>query len=471
MDTPSLLSINCEIPKEEVIISNLPPNLGLLPDSSGNLSYNYFNILELENVITSNHTQSLEMATFNIAHIYDPIQYQNFIIDVVATDEKLASEPGEPVETGLRWVDMTPYQIFTMINNETKELINKELFTFDYHNMTYTIELPPGISIYFCHSLIWEGLGLYDILKPKLVKYSHPTEREKGKFSRSLRKSITGLQNKSSFSSIKVTGLQVGNERLIDDYADVVFDILNEGDVTKGTRFYGIITFPKTTSFYTEFYTKKFPLQLLPLNSNFISTLKQSIIEYSQNILDIREEDSFTIEDIFRNEFDIIVEQKAYMLFRIINFRLYNQKGIRVMIILGSTLYKYLGKKYIEVGDSYTINTTNHKEIIKNNVFGYPLYLILLSTDSNNEFEHSVINNAEKNILAIIHSETEFSTTQSLIKLRPSTFNKLVFKIVNKDFQKVSQKISCKLIFRFKREFLEDNLSLHFFKNDEMYLV
>ena len=147
--------------------------------------------------------------------------------------------------------------------------------------------------------------------------------------------------------------------------------------------------------------------------------------------------------------------------------REFNDKGIRIVVIFGKLLQKYLGKKYLEVEDSVSINTIEHIDIIRRHLFGYPLYLILLSTDTNNEFEQSVVNNKTQNIVAIIHSESEFSTTQSLIKLRPSSFNRLVFKITDNKFLKVTQNITCQLIFRFKREFLCENENLYFLKSDE----
>ena len=285
MDIPSLLSIECELPRDEVVISKLPPNLGSMPDASGNLSYDYYNILELENVVTRNKAEETQTVDFSLCHVFKKSDYPNNIIDVTSTDISLAPSPGEAVEK-VRWIDMTIYQLVTMINEEYLPLTGKNLLTINEDD-TITLSLPSGMSIYFCHSLIWKALGLYDTIVNSLVKYTHPTDAEKRKFTQALRRTLIGLQNKSSFQNLDVVSDYLDlYDRVSDLFPIISHNIENDNDVTKCVRFYAIITFAKTSTFYTERFNKRFPLQLIPLNQKFITTLKNTILEYSNIILD-----------------------------------------------------------------------------------------------------------------------------------------------------------------------------------------
>ena len=141
----------------------------------------------------------------------------------------------------------------------------------------------------------------------------------------------------------------------------------------------------------------------------------------------------------------------------------YNRNQVTIFVAFSKQLQKYLGgKRNIDIKDGLILNSIDHNEIIQKVVFKYPFYLMLVSTDERNDFQESIIDSKNQNIIAIIHSEKKFTATQSMIKLRPSSYNKLVLLVRNNEFKKLTETVFFNLIFRFRREFFNTGLEFDF---------
>ena len=481
METPSLVSVNCKLPKDEVVISNLPPYLGpLKKDGNKNLSYDYYNLLELQDIKVTNSVTSSKMANMKIGHYYKAPYYETKYIDVHSPSVSTKTTETGPLVTNIKWIDMTHYQIATLINNRWNELFGMDLLFFDLVKRQYTLTLYPGLELYLCHLVIWSILGMEKSLKKKIHKYNILTREESEKFPGTLRHNIFGISNRNSSSIMEITGHRVNNRPILTNFPAVHRKLETDSDVTRSTRFFGIVKFAHDFDFYDQLYNATFPLQLIPLNSFFMDNVVNSLIDYSGRILEFSKDtddddddddddsddddddaDEYpTVQEIFKNSLDIVAEEKQFMIFKL--DKAYSETEVVVFIIFNPILEKYLGRTYIEVDNSVNINTLKHSTLLLNNVFQYPLYLVLISSDIINEFGESIIENETKSIIAIIYSENSFTTTQSLIKIRPSTFNKLLFKIVDKNFQPVSEEMFINLVFRFKREFIDGQYELDF---------
>lgn len=463
MDTSTLVSITGELPKEEVIESRLPPLLGpLLVNSDNRLSYKYSNILELENCKLTNHVTSKEVGTFILGHTYDVSdKYRNKYIIQDTLKYTSPPRPGDEVEK-VAWIDMTHYQISRIINTGWELQFGTKLLTYNA-NKSYTISIPPGLGVFFCHSVVWKVLGLYEQIKDDVEAYVIQGPIEANKF-RGIGGRITGITNRSSIDNMDVIGTPLTYSRLSKQYPKITDTIRNDSSTIRHTYFFGIIMFANTILHYTQRSSYSFPLELIPFSSKFIESFKEAVVEYSKKIVEIVDDsgnNNPSLTEVCKNSLVINVESSKYMMINI--GEEYASKQVTINIAFSKGLQKFLGgKKSINIKDGVLINSTDHNEIIQRYVFKYPFYLVLLSTDERNDFQESMVDSKKRNIIAILHSEKEFTTTQSIIKLRPSSYNKLVLSVVNNKFEPLTETVFYNFIFRFRREFLEDLFPIDF---------
>ena len=467
MDTPTLITIQGELPKDEVISSNLPPLLGPLPLSEENkcLSYNYYNVLELEDLSINNSTRTNDDGVIKICHYYmDDEKYKNKYIQCNSNEQSLAPIPSMEPETDLSLINMTHHQIAAMLNNGWKSLFGNEFLKFDRRRKKYTMEVPSGIGIYFCHSSILKILGLNTILEEQKLKekYIIRTPEERDKFKNNLGNDITGLKNTYSSARFTITGETVTSQRFNNLFPRVAETLEADSNTIRSVYFFCIITFAQSEDFYTEFYTDNSIIELIPFSSTFIDNLVSCIIDYSYNIIELLHPTrTQSIKDILSQSLEVIKERDKYMLLKV-GFE-YKHTGIVICVYFNTVIQKFLGgTESIILNNGITLNSIDHNKIINEHFFKYPLYLLLLSPEDKNEVHTSILENRKKNIVALIQSPSNFITTQSIIKIRPSVYNKIVFNILDKDFMPLTEKIFYKFIFRFKREFLHNLYELNF---------
>ena len=463
MDTTTLVSITGELPKEEIIESKLPPLLGpLLASDSNVLSYKYSNILELETCRLTNFASSKETGKFQIGHRYNVngVYGNKYIIEDTLKYESRPT-PGGDIEK-VPWVDMTYYQIAKIINNGWQVNFGTRLLDLN-NNKSFQITLPPGIGIFLCHSVVWKLLGLYDIIEKmkQKISYTIQTPSEATMF-KGMKGKITGLTNRSSVENLVITGTPLTYTRLSKIFPKTSDALKNDSSTIRHTYFFGIIMFANTIQHYNSFATYTFPLELIPFSSKFIDSFKQFVIEYCGNISELVDENGDnepTIKKVCKDTLVINIENYKYMMINI--GENYAKKDIIITVKFSESLQKFLGGiEAIDIKDGVIINSTDHNEVIQRNVFKYPFYLILLSTDERNDFHESMIDSKKRNIIAIIHSEKEFITTQNLIKLRPSAYNKLVLSVLNNEFQPLTETVFYNFIFKFRRDFIDNPLGL-----------
>ena len=470
MDTPSLIRITSELPNDEVITSFLPPLLGPLQKENGEFSYKYYNILELENCSLNNHTISKEKGKLSICHYYresdedNSPDYSNQYIDIDSPKKLSQLRPeGEP-QKGIKWINMNHYQISALINERWNELFGDDLFTFNSNSRRYTVLIPPGIGVYLCHPIVWGILGIWD--EDKVEKYVVPSSETK-KFHGSLGKSISGYCNYSSVADYTLTGNKVTLATPAIKFTEIVEGIKNDSNPIRSTWLYGVITFAISKEEYTSFYTKEIDINLIPCSTDFMTSLQESIIDYSGLIKEFSylQETGDSIEKII-SQVEVVADSKNQMIIKMdYDFSKHN---IILQISFNTVLAKYIGVDELFVSSSTTIiNPYNQNSLIQKNIFKYPYYLVLASTDFTHDLDTSVINNKNYSIIAVIHSENKFTTTQQLIKIRPSRFNRLVLKVLNNELEPVTERVSCEFLFRFKREFLEENTSLYKFYSSQ----
>ena len=469
MDTPSLIRIKTNL-LEETIVSNLPPLLGPLPKENGEVSYGYHNILELENCKFTNHTVSATEGLMSICHYYlrkdTGPDYRNQYINVTSLDVESKPTPtaAAPVK-GLKWVNMTHFQLAGMVNEKWFELFNRDLLVFDGTTKKYSFTLPPGIGIYLCHPVVWDVLGLYN--EDEIEKYKVTTPEEERKYSGILRKSIAGYCNYGSDGMFIKTGEKCANNTTAETKHPVLIANMNNQDILRTTWFFGIIPFVNSPDSYNTKFNTSFKLDLVPCSAIFMNELMELINAYSVMILEysfIEDDDEF-LEDKFKdkssNALQIYSTEKNQMIIQVDDA--FSTHNIAIHVSLDPLFTSYIGKDSIVVQDRITlINNFDHNELIQRNIFKYPYYLILCSPEYF-DVDISIIDNKNLVIIAIIHSETKFTTTQSLVKLKPTRFNKLVLRVLNSDLEPVSEKVACDLLFRFKREFIEENTHLYRF--------
>ena len=466
MDTSTLLSITGKLPSDKIIESKLPPLLGPLPmsEESNKLSYNYHNVLELINCNFTNSATSNETGTFYIGHSYNPAdKYKNQYIEVKTPQYTSKPNPSGTDET-VPWTSMTYYQIMRILNNGWELLFGNKLIEHNSNSRTCTMTIPSGFGVFFCHSVIWKMLGMEEVTKDLLITYTPTTPAEAKKF-KGVSGKITGVRNKSSNTDLILKGVPVTYARLEDLYNRVATKINNDSNVSRATYFFAIISFAHSRHYYSKYATYSYPLELIPFSTLFIENFKKSIVDYSKNriieLLNTDGNNTPTIHEVCTSSLEISVENNKYMFINI--GKMYAEKGITIFVIFNTVLRKFLGGiRSIEVHDSTIINTIDHNEVIKSNVFKYPFYLLLISTDDRNDFQESIIDSTRRNIIGIIHSETHFTSTQNIIKMRPSTYNKLVLKLVNNEFKPIAESVVFNLLFKFKRDFMENSFELDF---------
>ena len=466
MDTPSLITITSEIPEDEVIVSKLPPLLGPLRKENGEISYKYHNILELENCSFHNHIIAKEKGRIDISHYYtinnNGPDYSHQYLDVDSPSQVLAPGLNKQPERGNKWINMNGYQLSTLINQKWFELFGVDLLTFDSQNKKYTLSIPPGIGVYLCHPVIWGVLGIWDL---QLMKVYTVPEYEKAKFSGSLGNSISGYCNDSSKQYFTLTGKRTAAVHTPANKFPIITEgIILDSNPIKSTWLFGVITFATKDFQYEEFHSKELELSLVPCSIDFMNSLKELILDYSGMIQEYEYmQDSDESINLALDELDVVPDSKNQMIIKT-KSKSTNGHNIVIHLSLNKVLQNYLGQEDIKIERSITvINPYNQNELIQKNIYKYPYFLVLASTDFIHDLDTSVVNNKKLPIIAVIHSESKFTTTQSLIKLRPSRFNKLVLKVLNNQLETITERVSCELIFRFKREFIEENTSLHFY--------
>ena len=470
MDTPSLIRIKTNL-QDGTIVSKLPPLLGPLPKDNGEVSYGYHNILELENCQLTNHTVSTTEGTMSICHYYlhkeTGPDYSNKYIDTNSLEVESRPTPTQDPVKGLKWINMTHFQLASMVNEKWFEFFERNILVFDSVTKKYSFTLPPGIGIYLCHPIVWDILGLYS--EDLIEKYEVTSSSELRKFSGSLRKSISGYCNYRTDEMFTMTGEKCSNNITPELKHPVLVSNMNQQDILRTTWFFGIIPFASNENSYVAKYTTSFNLDLVPSSLVFMNELMELINTYSAMILEysyIDEEDEF-LEDKFKdkssNALQIFATKRNQMVIQV--DEAFSSHNIVIHISLNPLLANYIGKDSITIKNRINlINAFDQTQMIQANIFKYPYYLVLCSSEYF-DVDFSVIDNKNLVIIAIIHSETKFTTTQGLVRLRPTRFNKLVLRVLDKNLAQVTEKVTCDLLFRFKREFIEENTNLYRFYN------
>lgn len=462
MDTSTLISITGELQESEVIESQLPPLLGPLPlsEEDKRLSFNYYNVLELENCNFNNSSTSKEEGGFYFGHIYDTDIYRNKYIEFNAMEIESRPNPGSTPEKGVKWVDMTYHQIANMINNGWKYHFDTQLL--EQVNTRFVLTLDPGVAVYFCHSVIWKMLGLFDAIKDIKESYKLTIPSEVVKF-RGIGNKITGIKNKSASQKLEIKGTSgLTYTRLSVLYKRVAEALNADSNTSRSNYFFAIISFAHTRSYYKEFGSYSFPLELVPFGSGFRDSLKHAVTQYSKTIVELtKADDEPSISEMCDETFEVQVENDRFMMIKIGDE--YRESGVTIFVVFNKQVRKFLGgRKSVDIKDGIILNPIDHRVIIMKDVFKYPFYLILMSTDDRSELQESMVNSRQRNIVAIIHSEHEFTTTQNIIKLRPSSYNKLVLKVLNNEFKEITETVFFTLLFRFKRDFIDNAFELDF---------
>lgn len=455
MDRCSIISITAELPQDQVVAAKLPLDIEALPSENQRPSYDYINSLELEKYKTFNHSLSEIDVSFKIGHIYKSPTYINKYIDIFT-----------PTTIGVKWTDMTPGQIAGMINSKWVDWFGKEILVFSQQEKRYTIELPPGMSLYLCHGVIWGHLGFEF---ETVFKYDMPNY-EKSKFPARLRKDIAGFINNDGSDMLILNGERCDESTLRENYEDIA-DILDRDEVTRSSRFFAIITFAQTKSFYNTFFERRMTLDLVVVSKKFLKGLRAALAEYADLICELQElapEDRIT--NILKSE--LVVKGEENFLMVIKTQKAIENTDILIFIDFDKKLSDYLGKSSIRLHDRMNVlNVFNHKDFVLRNLYRYPFYLCISNSDVQTADVQSSINNqSHHSIVAVLYPDNSFTNTLP-IRLKPNNFNTLLFKILDRNLQPITERVTMDFVFRFQREPSEkpieclDRRSFHFNPN------
>ena len=452
MDLCSVIAITAELPQDQTIATKLPLYTEVLPQENQEPSYNYINTLELEKYKTFNHSLTEIDVNFKIGHLYQTPKYNNKYIDIFT-----------PTILGVKWVDMTPGQLAGIINSKWHEWFGKEILVFSQQEKRYTLELPPGMALYICHGVIWGHLGF----ESETVYSYQLKDYEKTKFPHRLRRDISGFINSDSSDILYIIGDPIEEVSLREAYEEVV-ERLDSDEVTRSSRFFCIITFAQDRSFYTTLFTREMTLDLVPISKKFLKGLRVALEEYADLICELQDLPSDEqIANILRNELIIKGDENYTLIIK--TQKAIEMTDILVFIEFNKALSDYLGKPGVRLHDRVNVmNLFNHKDFIIRNVYRYPFYLCVSNSDIQTADVQSLINNRiYQSVVAVLHPDNSFTNTMP-IRLKPNNFNTFIFKILDKDLNPITERITMDFVFRFQREPAEkpieclDKRSFHF---------
>ena len=439
MELCSILTKTVELPKDQTASTKLPLGIEGVPLETEKPSYNYINTLELEKYKTFNHAITDKRVSFKIFHLYQLPKYANLYIDIFT-----------PQTLRVKWVDMTPAQLASIINANWQNWFGRELFTYSQENKTYTLNLSPGLSVYLCHSLVWDHLGFENAPVLSYVM----TNSEKRKFPQRLRRDVVGIGNQDSSEILSIKGEPCGEVPLRQEYEELAAE-LDADEITRSSRFFAIVTFVQDKDFYRNFFTKAITLDIVPISPKFLAALQGALREYSELISeqqDLLAENRLTT--ILKSEITIKAEENFTMTIK--TTKPIENTKIIVHIQFDRFLENYLGRSIIRLHDRINIlNLFNHKDLILRNIYRYPFYLCVSNSDVQTSDIQSLINNqAHQSIVAVLYPDNSFTNTLP-IRLKPNNFNTFIFKILDRDLNPITERITLDLIFRFQRERVE----------------
>ena len=406
---------------------------------SKRLSYNYINTLELEKYKTFNHSISEKEVTFKIFHLYQAPKYENKYIDIFT-----------PETLGIKWVDMMPTQLASIINSSWQSWFGQDLFTYTQKDKKYKLNLPPGLSVYFCHSLIWSHLGFENIT---VFGYTM-TNSEKRKFPPRLRRDVVGLRNQDTSEMFTLVGEAREEIPLRQSYEELVAE-LDVDEITRSSRFFAIVTFVQDKDFYRTHFEKTITLDIVPINYKFLASIKTALAEYSDLIYEFQDLPSNDrLRNILKSEIEIKPDENFRMTIK--TKKPIENTKIIVYIQFDEFLSNYLGKATILLHDRVNIlNLFNHKDIILRNIYRYPFYLCVTNSDiQTSDIQSSINNQSHQAVVAVLHPDNSFTSTLP-IRLKTNNFNTFIFKILNRDLKPITEKITIDFVFRFQRELAE----------------
>ena len=439
MELCSIMTKTVELPQDQTISAKLPLEVGRLPLETQRLSYNYINTLELEKYKTFNHAITEKKVNFKIFHLYQTPKYTNKYIDIFT-----------PQTLKIKWVDMVPSQLVSIINTYWQNALGQELFTYSQDERIYTLNLPPGLSVYLCHSIIWDHLGFENAPVFSYVM----TNSEKRKFPQRLRRDVVGIMNQDSSKILKIKGNPCREIPLRRAYEETVSE-LDSDEITRSSRFFAIVTFVQDKDFYRNYFIKSLILNIVPNSQKFLDAVQNALAEYSNLISedqDIPNENK--LSTILKSGIAVKADEGFNMTIRTIK-PIENTKII-VFIQFDQFLEKYLGKSIIALHDRVNIlNVFNHKDFILRNIYRYPFYLCVSNSDVQTSDVQSLINNqSHQSVVAVLYPDNSF-TSSLPIRLKPNNFNTFIFKILDRDLKPITERITIDLIFRFQRESAE----------------
>ena len=436
MELCSIMTKTVELPQNQTISTKLPLDVGGLPLETQRLSYNYINTLELEKYKTYNHSISEKKVSFKIFHLYQTPKYRNKYIDIFT-----------PQTLKVKWVDMVPSQLVSIINTHWQNALGQELFTFSQDEKIYTLNLPPGLAVYLCHSLIWDHLGFENAPVFSYVM----THSEKRKFPQRLRRDVVGIMNQDSSKILKIKGKPCREISLRQQYEETVSE-LDADEITRSSRFFAIVTFAQDKDFYRNYFTKSLILNIVPNSSKFLAALQNALAEYSEVVSEDQDiPDENKLSTILKSGLKVKTDESFNMTIKTTN-PIENVKII-VYIQFDEFLEKYLGKSIIGLHDRINfLNVFNHKDFILRNIYRYPFYLCVSNSDVQTSDVQSLINNqSHQSVVAVLYPDNSF-TSSLPIRLKPNNFNTFIFKILDRDLKPITERITIDLFFRFQRE-------------------
>ena len=433
------MTVTVKLPQDQTVSAKLPLAVAGLPLESQRPSYNYINTLELEKYKTFNHAITEKPVSFKIYHLYQTPKYANKYIDIFT-----------PQTIGVKWVDMTPSQFAAIINTNWGGWFGQELLTYSQDAQRYTLNLPPGLSVYLCHDLIWDHLGFEDAPVFGYVMSS----AEKRKYPQRLRRDVAGIMNQGSSEILSINGKPCQDVPLRQEYEEAAAE-LDADEITRSSRFFAIITFAQDKDFYRTLFTKSITLDVVPSSPKFLASVRGALAEYSELISEFQDlAPENRIKTILKSEIIVKTDESFTMTIR--TTQPIENTNIIVYIKFDEFLGNYLGKSIIGLHDRINIlNAFNHKDLVLRNIYRYPFYLCVSNSDvQTSNIQSSINNQTHQSIVAVLHPDNSFTSTLP-IRLKPNNFNTFLFKILNRDLQPIKEEITMDLVFRFQREAAE----------------
>ena len=459
MESPSFIQKTIELPSAEDFTADLPPLLGALPKNNEKYSYNYFNILELEKCQVFCHTIYRKTASFEMCHYYEPEKYKDQHFSIHTPSSRTITQPnrnGQEVNN-LNWIDMNAYQIYTLINSMWAKEFKEPLLTFnntDINNKFFTLNLYPGMEVQFCHKKLWVLLGFPESKLSKFNLNKADYEKYPGMSTK-----IFGMKNTTT-NFLVIHGKKIAYTKTFQQRFTDVAKVLERGSPARIAKLFMIVRFPISPSHYTQLEKYTFNFELANNSTtNFMHEMQTCIRSYGEKI--------FTYEDFIDDipyDFNLITitELKPQKMVVTIGDNFFVKK-IYLYIKYDKFLRDFLQTEETFITSSITtLNLFSHSDILNRNVYKFPFYLISKSKNMTSELDESSVKNKNLYILGIFDNNGKVISPQNPLKLRPNSYNKLVFTILDRDLEPILNRITCDLLFRFKREFIEENQPSNF---------